>query len=712
MSVTYDNQLNSARPDSTSAAQQTARPHLGFRPDIEGMRAIAVVLVVLSHAGIGSLEGGYVGVDVFFVISGFLITTLLFKELDRTGKISLATFYARRATRLLPASTVVLLVTVVASWLWMPATRFDSIAKDAIYATFYGINWRLADEGVQYLNADAEPSPLQHFWSLAVEEQFYLVWPLLLLIFALLFGKRRAPVVISLIVVVAASLTVSVLQTASSAPWAYFGAHTRAWELAIGAFIAVGAARLAGLPKALAAVMTWVGLVAIVASAFLYTEETPFPGYAAAVPVLGAAAIIAGGATGTRHGVVAILRTWPFQQIGKYSYSWYLWHWPVLMIVPHMLDAEPNIPLNLGLAVGALVLAIGSYHLIENPARNHKWAKAKARRGIAVGLALSCLAALVAQVGTMKPPQLAKGAPAIDTTQAVAAAADPEAELQRIIAASVGTGELPQNTRPRVQSARRDKPDYYNVNCHLEYEETAAPSDCAFGDPNGRRTVFLYGDSHAAHWFPAVDAIAKERGWRLLVRTKSACHAADVEVYSPALKRAYTQCPVWRDQVLAEIKQAKPYLVVASAAANDGNPLVSPSGDRAKGTAAEIDPRWAAGWTETIRAIKSRGTRVVMIQDTPWPGQDVPECLAEHSRKISRCVAEAGESVPLPERQALIARTVKAQGVQVVDPTPWFCVDGNCPSVVGNLLVWRDDDHITTRYATMLAPLLGAKLPK
>lgn len=687
-------------------------PHRGFRPDIEGMRAIAVVLVVLSHADIAGLAGGYVGVDVFFVVSGFLITALLLNELTMTGRISLATFYARRATRLLPASTVVLLFTVTASWMWMPATRFKSISLDAIYATIYGINWRLANEGVQYLNADAEPSPLQHFWSLAVEEQFYLVWPLLLLIFALIFGKRRAPVIISLVLVVIASLTVSIMQTASSAPWAYFGAHTRAWELAIGAFLAVGAARLAGLPKALAAVTTWAGLAAIVVAAFLFTEETPFPGYAAALPVLGAAAIIAGGSAGSPHGVVALLRTWPFQQIGKYSYSWYLWHWPVLMIVPHILDVEPNIPLNLGLATGALLLAIASYHLIENPARNHSWAKAKARRGIAVGLALSSLAALVAQVGAMKPPQLAKGDPAVDTTQMVATAADPLTELQRIITASVGTGELPANTTPRVQTARRDKPAYYDVNCHLEYVETVAPSECAFGDPAGTRTVFLYGDSHAAHWFPAVDAIAKERGWKLLVRTKSACHAASVDVYSAGLKRAYTECPAWRDQVLAEIKQAKPYLVVVSSSANDGNPLLNESGGRLEGSATEVDPLWAKGWTGTFQAIKARRTRIVLIQDTPWPGHDAPECLAEHSRKISRCVAPAGESIALPERQALVAATAKANGVSVIDPAPWFCAGGSCPSVVGNLLVWRDDDHITTKYATMLAPLLGAKLPK
>jgi peptidoglycan/LPS O-acetylase OafA/YrhL len=707
MSVTYDAQLHSARPGTASPS---AQPHLGFRPDIEGMRAIAVTLVVLSHAGITSLEGGYVGVDVFFVISGFLITTLLLKELGRTGTVSLATFYARRATRLLPASTVVLLVTVCAAWLWLPATRFKSISLDAIYATFYGINWRLANEGVQYMNASAEPSPLQHFWSLAVEEQFYLVWPLLLLVFALVWGKRRAPVVITLVLVVAASLTVSVLQTSTSAPWAYFGAHTRAWELAVGALIAVGAARLAGLPRAVAAALTWAGLAAVVVSAFLYDEETPFPGSAALLPVLGAAAIIAGGTSAPSGGAATILRTWPFQQIGKYSYSWYLWHWPVLMIVPHMLDVEPNVPLNLGLAAGALVLAIGSYHFIENPARSQSWVKAKARRGLAVGLALSCFAALVAQAGAMKPPQLAKGAPAIDTAAAVAAAAEPEAELRRIIAASVGTGELPSNTTPKVQSAWKDKPAYYDAGCHLDYLDAAMPSQCVYGDPAGARTVFLFGDSHAAHWFPAVDAVAKERGWKLLVRTKSACNAASVLTFSPGLKRVYTECPVWRSEVLAEIKQVQPYLVVISSSGNNGNPLVDAAGNRPSG--AGLDAQWAAGWETTYRAIKGSKTRLVQIRDTPWPGYNVPECLAEHSEKVARCAAQPAKSIVLPDRQVLVAQAAKTNGVQMIDPLAWFCTADACPGLVGNVLVWRDDDHITTRYSKMLAPLLSARLPK
>jgi peptidoglycan/LPS O-acetylase OafA/YrhL len=708
MSIT---RIHPARPDSTSAAPGATHSHPGFRPDIEGMRAIAVTLVVLSHAGISGLAGGYVGVDVFFVISGFLITTLLLKELTRTGRISLATFYARRATRLLPASTAVLLVTVTASWLWMPATRFTAISLDAIHATFYGINWRLADEGVQYLNADAEPSPLQHFWSLAVEEQFYLAWPLLLLTFALLWGKHRTPIVITLIVVTAASLTASILQIATSAPWAYFGTHTRAWELATGALLAVAATRLATLPRTLAAPLTWIGLTAVTGSALLYTEETPFPGSAALLPVLGAAAIIAGGTSNPTSGATILLRTWPLQQLGKYSYSWYLWHWPTLMIAPHILDIEPTTILNLGLATGSLLLAIASYHLIENPARNHTWTKAKARRGLAAGLALSCTAALVAQTGALKPPQLAKGDPAVNTAQVVAAAADPEAELKRIIGASAGLGELPANVTPKVQRARYDLPKYYASKCHLDLADVTAPSECLFGDPAGKQTVYLFGDSHAAHWYPAMDAIAKKRGWKLMVRTKSACQAPLVRTYSVTFKRPYDECSQWRDGVIAEIKQTRPQLVVLASNGNNNGGLLDSAANRIdEGTEEERNGLWAAGWSATFRAIKGPKTKLVMIEDTPWPGRDTPDCLATYSDRASRCARPADESFAFPPRQALVSQQARALGVTVIETRPWFCTDV-CPSVVGNIVTWRDNSHITPKYAAMLAPVLEARLP-
>ncbi|WP_189333323.1 acyltransferase family protein [Actinoplanes ianthinogenes] len=676
------------------------------------MRAIAVTLVVLSHAGLSGLAGGYVGVDVFFVISGFLITTLLLGELQRSGTISLAKFYARRATRLLPASTLVLLVTLAGAWLWLPATRFKSISLDALYATFYGINWRLASEGVQYLNADAAPSPLQHFWSLAVEEQFYLVWPLLLLIFALTFRSRyRKPVLIALGLAVLASLYVSVQVTESSAPYAYFGAHTRAWELGIGALVAIGTTRLAGLPQPLAAVLTWAGLAAVVTSALLYDDATPFPGTAAALPVLGAAAIIAGGCAAPRGGVAVLLGRWPFQQIGKYSYSWYLWHWPVLMIVPFALDTEPTVGLNLSLAAIALLLAIGSYHLVENPGRNQPWVKRSAVRGIAVGLALSLAVAVVARVGGNHPPQLAKGAPAVVTAEVVAAATDPEAELRRIIATSAGLGELPSNITPPVERGHKDLPEYYGTDCHLDYTEVVPPGPCAFGDPAGAQTVYLLGDSHAAHWYPAMQTIAAKHGWRLVVRTKSACQAPTVRTFANTLKRAYTECEQWRAAMLAEIKRAKPTMVVVSSNGNNNGGLLNAAGQFAdRGPEAQRDGLWVAGWKATFRALTAKGTRLVLIEDTPWPGKDTPECLATNSRHASRCARPAEDAFAFPARQELVSRTARDLGVTVIPTRQWFCADV-CPQVVGNIMVWRDNSHITTKYAQMLAPLLEARLP-
>ena len=716
MSTTYDTHVDRAQPEPVAAARAATPPsHLKFRPDIEGMRAIAVTLVVLSHAGIPGLAGGYVGVDVFFVISGFLITTLLLGELRRTGTVSLARFYARRATRLLPASTLVLLVTVVASWLWLPATRFKSVSLDAIYATFYGINWRLASEGVDYLNADAEPSPLQHFWSLAVEEQFYLIWPLLLLIFALTWGRRhnverRGPVVVALAVVVVASLLVSITQTTSAAPWAYFGAHTRAWELGIGALVAVGAAALSGLSRPLAAGLTWAGLAAVVVSAVLYDEQTAFPGFAAALPVLGAAAIIAGGCASPRGGAVTLLGTWPFQQIGKYSYGWYLWHWPILMIVPHALGVEATITLNLVLAAVSLVLAVASYHLVENLVRNQAWLKRKSIRGLALGLGLSAAAAMVAQVGALHPPKLATGAPAVNTAQAVASAADPEAEIRRIISESTSVKELPSNITPKVEKAKWNEPAYYKAGCHLNFVTVGVDNPCMFGDPNGTETVYLFGDSHAAHWYPALNDIAQKRGWKLMVRTKSACQAPVVRTFSPILKRPYDECMQWRDQVLAEIKQTKPMMVVMSSNGNDSGGMVDDDGNKIQKPRAELNLLWAETWAATFREIKSPQTKLVMIEDTPWPGQDAPACLAEHAKNMPRCYRPTQHSIAFADRRVVVAEAARAHGVTVIDATPWFCAE-SCPMVVGNILVWKDNGHITTKYARMLAPLLEAKLP-
>jgi peptidoglycan/LPS O-acetylase OafA/YrhL len=694
-------------PTQRSNGGAPSAPHIGFRPDIEGLRAVAVVLVVLSHAGLSRLAGGYVGVDVFFVISGFLITTLLVKELGRSGSISLRRFYARRATRLLPASTVVLLVTLIASWVWLPATRFRSITLDALSSTFYGINWRLAAEGTDYLNATAAPSPLQHLWSLAVEEQFYFVWPLLLL--AVWAWRRnrpfRVPVSIILTLIVVVSLVVSVWQTSTSAPWAYFGVHTRAFELAIGALVAIGATALARTPKVLSLVLTWGGLVAIGVAALVLDENTAFPGYAALLPVLGAAAVIAGGVSAAPGGAGLLLGTWPFQQIGKLSYGWYLWHWPVLMIGPAALGRQPSVKLNLALAAFALLLTIASYHLIENPVRTRAWLKSRARRGLGLGLGLSASAAVLALIGSQLNPPVAHGGSAPNTAAELASAADPQAKLTQLINASAKADRMPANMTPELDKAGADVPAIYADQCHLNYEPAHQDRPCVYGDPAGAKTMYLIGDSHAAHWFPAFDDLARERGWRLVALTKAACQLPSVQNYSTALKRAYDECVTWRDNTLDRIVKEQPDLVVMASNDLDNGGLIDDAGKLVPRAGLGDDSLWVKGWQKTWD--KLQGIPMVLLEDSPWPPDNAPECVATNPRQVStKCVRTVKKAIAEPNRRKLVAAAAGADGIKVVDPLPWFCAT-RCPLIVGNTLVFKDDSHMTVAYAQALEPVIG-----
>ncbi|MEU8243312.1 acyltransferase family protein [Actinoplanes missouriensis] len=674
------------------AAEPAPGPHLGFRADIEGLRAVAVTLVVLAHAGVGRVEGGYVGVDVFFVISGFLITGLLLGEHRRSGTISLPRFYARRALRLLPVATVVVLATVAAAWFWLPATRFKGITLDALFSTFYGINWRLAAEGIDYMNATADPSPLQHLWSLAVEEQFYLVWPLLLL----LTIRSRKVLAGALGALVVLSLGLSIQQTGTAAPWAYFGSHTRAWELGIGALLAVFAVHLGRIPGRGATILSWAGLAAIGVAALTFTEDTPFPGYAALLPVLGAAAVIAG-----RNSLLGVA---PMRWVGKLSYGWYLWHWPVLMIWPAALVRDPSVTLNLLFAAGALLLALGTYHLVENPLRAQPKLRARAYRGLLAGLAFSLLTVGVAAVGGRFTPPLPTGPAAPGVAAELAAAADPQARLTELIKSSTGAFRMPSNLTPSLLEPSAEMPGHYAAQCHLDYRSTKFDT-CAYGDPAGDRTVFLIGDSHAAHWFPAVDAAARTEGWRLVALTKSSCQMPTIVNYSGPLKRAYTECARWREAVLARVVAEKPDLVVIASNDSDNGGLIdSTTGGIVSPKGQKDDDLWLAGWKKTWAKLK--GFKLMQIQDTVRPTKTAPECLAENAWQIRKCDQVKTKGIVEPHRRQIIAKAAKAQGITVIDPSPWQCAAGVCPPIVGDTLVYRDGNHLSVAYARALTPLV------
>ncbi|MBN1174110.1 MAG: acyltransferase, partial [Micromonosporaceae bacterium] len=466
-----------------------------FRTDIEGLRAVAILLVVLYHIGLPIIGGGYVGVDVFFVISGFLITTQLYRELDRTGTISIVGFYAKRIARLLPAATLTIAVTVAAAWFWMPPTRFHSIAIDGVCAALYGINYRLASAGIVYLGASEPPSPLQNFWSLAVEEQFYVVWPLLLLTAATWWRRRRGRVpgrrvlVVPLVVLAVASFALSVAQTVSAAPWAFFGAPARAWELATGAVIALVVPRLERIGRWLAWGLQAAGIVVIVAAGVLYRDTMAFPGYLATVPVLGAAAVIIAGCQRRHWTPVGWLLARPaMQRIGKLSYSWYLWHWPVLIVVPIAVGLPPNLGWNLLLAVWSLALAAVCNALVEDPVRFSRVLRRRPWRSVRLGLVLSATVAVAAGAAIIWLPLRTipvdtSGRPVDNLAEMVAQPTFGERDLARIIQASTQIKAIPQNLSPRLDLAPRDFPVMYTDGCDPPLTSSAIQDKCVYGDP-------------------------------------------------------------------------------------------------------------------------------------------------------------------------------------------------------------------------------------
>ncbi|MET0416291.1 MAG: acyltransferase family protein [Actinoplanes sp.] len=678
-------------PSQRASAPSVHPAEPGFRPDIEGLRAVAVLLVVLAHAGVPLVGGGYIGVDVFFVISGFLITSLLLREAERTGRISVARFYARRAVRLLPAAALVLIVTLVAARLFLPVVRLGEYARDALASAAYVANLRFADTGTDYLRADQSPSPFQHFWSLAVEEQFYLVWPVLILASAHLWRRRR-PLAVVLGVLVAVSFALSVTETARSAPWAYFGPHTRAWELGAGALLALAAHRVHRLPGVVRAVLGWAGLGAILLAAVSYDDATAYPGWRAALPVTGTVALLAAGGAG----VGLLLNRRPMQTIGRLSYGWYLWHWPVLLIGPAALGLRGTVGQKLLLAAGALVLAWCSYRWVENPLRRRAALRERAIRGLGLGVALSAAVAGVVALLMVLPHEVPTGGKRADLRAALAAADDPAAVLRKAIAAA--PRELPANLSPKLTKAARDRPRVWADGCHADVPVTTAPDGCVYGDPAGTKTVVLFGDSHAAHWFPALERLALNHRWRLVELTKTSCSAVDVPLYHETLKREYTECTAFRRSAMQRIERLRPALVVVGSSFN--YEPARPAGD--------LTEQWRAGWERTFTQLGRGDARITAIADTPYMGGPVPECLATE-QNAAGCTRSLRSSLRGPAQRRAFLSYDGGPHATVLDPISWFCTDA-CPPVIGNLLVYRDSNHMTTTYSAALAPLLDKAL--
>jgi len=712
--------------DALAVDPASGRRSFAFRPDVEGLRAVAIAAVVGYHVGLPLFSGGFVGVDVFFVISGFLITGLLVQEATATGHVSLARFWARRARRLLPAATLVLVVVAIASWFAIPAIDHETAGYDITASALYVANIRFAFQATDYLASDAAPSPVLHFWSLGVEEQFYVVWPLLIIVTAAFVTWRRrtahatrravsrGPLAAVLAVLGVASFLLSLRLTARVEPWAFFSMPTRAWEFALGGLVSIGAVELVRLPLVARRALGWAGGVVLLGSVVLLTNELPYPGTAALWPVLATAAIIAAGAAGGRPAGVGAALSWPpMRALGRLSYSWYLWHWPFLVLAASVWG-DLSVLAKSGLALVALVPSALAFRFVERPLHHLPSLVASSARSLRLGAALSGGAALAGVALA-----LSSGGGALASGLVVPVGADEQtgrgpAQLAPSGSPSTGAGSGPAPTAaavvwptgaltPDPSKARADLPVIYSDGCHLSNARTTYAT-CAFGDTASKTVVVLIGDSHAAQWFPTMETIATARHWRLLTRTKSGCPAPDVTIFSRSVKRAYDECDTWRAAVLAEIASTHPALVVAAGTRTDS--LV----DRATGQ--RIDPskagaEWQAGWVRTLTGLATDGVTTAVLRDTPWPGRDVPSCVQQHRANPSACDLSRSAL----DAAAYDVGTVKGIATaHAVDITPLLCDASRCPVTLGKYLVYRDTSHLTATFATALAPYLGAKL--
>ncbi len=699
-----------------AVSTQRESPLLG---EIEGLRAVAVASVLLYHAGFG-FSGGYVGVDVFFVVSGFLITSLLRREHESTHRISLRNFYARRARRLLPTATLVLLVTLVlADWLLDPV-RAHQTATDTLWAGGFLANFHFAAVGADYLQATRPPSLLQHWWSLAVEEQFYVVWPgLLALTWRLGRNLTRAGVAVCL-VVTGASLTLGVHLTRTNPVWGYFASWSRAWELALGALCAFAFAARHRLPWR--SLLGWLGLAAIGYSIFRFDAATPFPGIAALVPVLGTVAVILSiGASGAPGQLLSLA---PLQWIGGRSYGIYLWHWPLLMILHDRIDA-PSVLQRAGVLVGAVALAALSFWLLENPLRHHPLLTRSARRSLIMGAVTIALvlggAVIVGRAtddvhfstGYVAPTAASTSAStstttATSTTAETASTVPPPSwqqqldakiaqELQPLIAASATNDLLPENITPPVSKQAGDDFGIWTDGCLVSFSGTS-PSGCQRGDVGAPLAITIFGDSHVTQWFTGLEAAATEQHWRLDVVAKKICSAATMSVMRDKAT-TYPACDKWRANSIAAIAASDTQLVIINQwrkhyFRNVGGQLRSIS-----------DATWAAALEHTITTLTAAGKKVLLLSDTPIAGRQVDRCLASRPRHISGCNLSVTRNVDTRENELdrdLAART----GALFYDTSDWFCSADVCPAVIGNMAVYLDTNHINNTYSLFLAPYL------
>lgn len=676
-------------------------PETHNRKDIQGLRAVAILTVLFAHARFPFFGGGFIGVDVFFVISGFLITGILIKEYSNKGHISIPNFYARRVRRIIPAATIVILATVILSTIILGRDGSISTYWEAIWSSVFLNNWYMAFVGVDYFSLGATPSPLQHFWSLAVEEQFYFVWPALIILLTFFAGKTRSKkfrpfLGTTLIAIIILSLSWSVYQTNVEPSIAYFSTFTRGWELAVGALLAVLAHKIV-ISKTLRTVLLYVGLAMILVAVFTFTDSMPFPGFAAMLPVFGSALILLSG-TNNHAKFNQILTNKFMVWIGGISYALYLWHWPMLILWESKTGEKPGFFVALCLLIISVLLAWMSTTFIEDPLRLSRWWKNKKILTNLLGIAI--IISTVAVSYLMIP---ASAFHEINKMQFVSVAT----AVENVHKATLPNSQqyIEGTTMPELALIGDDKSTVYKDGCHVEHTDPTVLTNCVYGDKSSKTNVALLGDSHASMYLPALDLWGIKNNIKVTHFGKSECPAASFTPYSNILKRVYYECPEWRDNAINEIIKLKPsYVVLVSA-----HQLVSVDGNgNTEVSQTVVDKNWAAGYAKTIDKFKAASIPVIIIGDSPGLGKDSATCIKAHQDDATDCSSDMLEETAVGiSREEDAAKTNNVPYVKVAD---LFCYENKCPDIIDNRVVYMDGTHITKTFSEYLAGPLGERL--
>lgn len=628
-------------------------PTAFFRPDIEGLRAIAVLLVIAAHYAIPGFSGGFIGVDIFFVISGYLITGILVREHQATGHIALMQFYANRLRRLLPALATMLGISALLIWLLLPVSEHPVQSQAGAMAGMWVSNFFFAFSDVDYFAAETSRNVFLHTWSLGVEEQFYLLWPLLILLMGPLVRNKPKRLAWFWLVVAMLSLLACLWLVQSHAMLAFYLMPTRAWQFAAGALAWLLAQNIRpSLAQAKSA--SWLGLALLVFSLAVISATSLYPSGWALLPTAASMALLWAGSASHPPPAMAPLCSAPMQTIGRLSYSWYLWHWPILVVGQQILPIHGHLG-NTVLALGlSMLAAIATHHLIETPIRFGR--PAQLRHGWQIGLALCLMVLLNSQMLRWHT----------DARDALARSSD-----------------------TLVARAVVDVPVIYQHGCDDWYHSDVL-KPCIYGKEDAPKTALLLGDSIGAQWFPALTTMLDPEQWRIVVLTKSSCPMVDAPFFYSRIGRDYTECSTWRNRAIAWLqKNPVQRVFVGGTASSDFTP-----------------EQWEQGTRRILNQLAPHTEAIYVIEANPTLAFDGPGCLRQRSAEQCQGIPASQPRYPEVARylQQAIAQQPKAHWLETGS---FVCPDDRCQALRNingkETVIFRDSQHLTASFVAMAA---------